>query len=223
MGETAVVPVRTLADQVAQQLIDAIVSGALPQGAKISEPDLARRYGISRGPLREAIRQLEGLSLVVRRAHFGARVIVLSQQEMSDIFAIRESLEGLACRLAAEHMRDDDVDGLRDLLRQHEQQVRSDRAYFQAAGDFDFHYRIIQGSGNPRLIQLLTGELYHLVRMYRYQSSQIRSRSHQALTDHYRIVDAIAERDGELAEILMRRHIRNARRNMEQHYAEEST
>ena len=211
---------RTLSDQVRQKLIDSIVSGELAQGSKISEAELAQRYGISRGPLREAIRQLEGLGLVERRAHIGARVVKLSKQELIDIYAVRESLEGMACRLAAQHMSDAEIEELDRLLQQHEQQVLQDHAYYQAAGDFDFHYRIIHGSKNRRLIGLLTGELYHLIRMYRFQSAQISSRPQQALSDHRHIVDAIKQRDAELAELLMRRHISAARRSIEDHYLE---
>jgi len=211
---------RTLSDRVSQQLIDAIVSGDLPQGSKISETDLAQRYGISRGPLREAIRRLEGLGLVQRRAHIGARVVQLSKQELVDIYAVRESLEGMACRLAAQNMSDSEIQELDHLLQQHEQQVLENQAYYQAAGDFDFHYRIIHGSKNRRLIELLTGELYHLIRMYRFQSAQISSRPQQALSDHRHIVEAIKQRDAELAELLMRRHISTARRSIETHYLE---
>lgn len=211
---------RTLADRVCGQLIDAIVSGELPQGGKISEAVLARRYGISRGPLREAIRRLEGLGLVQRQAHVGARVVTLSKQELVDIYAVREALEGIACRLAAHAMDDNELLELEKLLQEHEQQVSQNKAYYQAAGDFDFHYRIINGSRNRRLIELLTGELYHLIRMYRYQSAQISSRPQQALADHRHIVEALKQRDADLAEILMRRHISAARRSIEEHYLE---
>lgn len=213
---------RTLSDRVGQQLIDAIVRGELAQGSKISEAELAQRYGISRGPLREAIRRLEGLGLVQRQAHIGARVVRLSKPELVDIYAVREALEGMACRLAAHHMSEQAIQELDQLLQEHERQVLQNHAYYQAAGDFDFHYRIIHGSANARLIELLTGELYHLIRMYRYQSAQISSRPQQALSDHRHIVEAIKQRDAELAEMLMRRHISAARRSIEEQYLEKA-
>ena len=104
---------RTLADKVCEQLVTAIVRGDIPPGQKISEPELARTYGISRGPLREAIRHLEGLRLVVRIPHVGARVVSLSPEELVEIYRIREALEGMACRLAAENMSTAEIDSLR--------------------------------------------------------------------------------------------------------------
>ncbi len=209
---------RTLADKVCEQLVTAIVKGDIPPGQKISEPELARTYGISRGPLREAIRRLEGLRLVVRIPHVGARVVSLSPNELIEIYRVREALEGMACRLAAENMTAEDIASLRDLLYLHEKNIEKidGRSYFQKEGDLDFHHRIVQGSKNEKLLELLGGELYHLVRMYRYQFSVSKSRPQRALKEHHRILDAIEERDGELAELLMRRHISAARRNIEE-------
>lgn len=207
----------TLADKVCQDMITAIVKGELPAGYKISEIELARHYGVSRGPLREAIRRLEGLRLIERKAHIGARVVKLSLKELIDIYHVREALEGMACRLAAENMSDADIQGMKALLALHEQSIeeQSWTAYFQKEGDLDFHYRIVQGSQNAKLLELLGADLYHLVRMYRYQFSVSSTRPQKALREHRHIIDAIAARDGELAELLMRRHISAARKNIE--------
>ncbi len=208
---------RTLADRVCREIVTAIIMGDIPPGHKISEPELARTYGISRGPLREAIRRLEGLRLVVRIPHVGARVVSLSSQELIEIYHVREAMEGMACRLAAQNMTDDEIASLRNLLDEHEQSLEKTegRSYFQKEGDLDFHYRIVQGSKNNKLKEILGGELYHLVRMYRYQFSLSSSRPVRALSEHRHIVDAIQHRDGELAEMLMRRHISAARKNIE--------
>ncbi|MGB0664731.1 MAG: GntR family transcriptional regulator [Pontibacterium sp.] len=208
----------TLADKVCQQLVTAIVMGEMLPGQKISEPELARTYGISRGPLREAIRRLEGFRLVERKAHVGARVVKLSAEELIEIYLVREALEGMACRLAAEHMSEPEIEDLRRLLDQHEANIAEldGRSYFQKEGDLDFHYRIVQGSKNQKLREVLGGELYHLVRMYRYQFSVSSSRPVRALKEHRQIVDAIEARDPELAEMLMRRHIGAARKNIEE-------
>lgn len=209
---------RTLSDRVCQQLISAIVSGELPAGTKVSEADLAKTYGISRGPLREAIRRLESLRLIERKAHIGARVVKLTAEELIDIYQVREALEGMACRLAAQNMSDAEIQALFELLDQHETSVEEQawQAYFQKAGDLDFHYRIVRGSGNAMLLELLGADLYHLVRMYRTQFSVSHYRPKRALKEHHQIVDAIAARDAELAELLMRRHISAARQNITQ-------
>ncbi len=210
----------TLSDHVFRHIQSAIVKGEIAPGSKISETELARAYGISRGPLREAIRRLEGQRLLVRVPHAGARVVSLNPNELLELYEIRESLEGLACRLATERMTDAEIDELRRVLETHERDEAflAGRGYYQQEGDFDFHYRIIQGSGNRTLANLLCNELYQLVRMYRIQFSALPNRPRQAFSEHHRILDAIAERDGELAELLMRRHIAASKRNIARHY-----
>ncbi|WP_298281300.1 GntR family transcriptional regulator [Acidocella sp.] len=213
----------TLSDHVMRQIQSAIVKGEIQPGSKISEPELARAYGISRGPLREALHRLEGQKLIVRVPHVGARVASLSRAELAELYQIRESLEGLACRLAAERMTPEQVEALREVLREHErdQAFKEGRGYYQQEGDFDFHYRIVQGSGNGLLIRLLCDELYQLARMYRIQYSATPNRPAQAFAEHHRILDAISDGDGELAELLMRRHIRTSRLNIERQIKQE--
>ncbi len=210
----------TLSEQVFRSIQAAIICGDIAPGSKISEPELARTYGISRGPLREAIHRLEGQRLLVRVPHVGARVVALSHAELIELYEIRESLESMACRLAAQRMTLAEVNQLRSVLDTHERDAsfQAGVGYYQQEGDYDFHYKIIQGSGNHMLMQLLTEELYQLVRMYRIQYSTTPNRPQQAFKEHHGILDAIAAGDGELAELLMRRHIAASRRNIERHY-----
>ena len=205
--------VETIASRLTETLTEAIVRGEIPAGKKLSEPDLARRYEVSRGPLREALRRLEGRGLVHHVPHSGARVVTLERDEILELSRVREALEGMAARLAAERMSDAEIEELSKLLDEHEKTVErtQGREYFQQEGDLDFHYRIVQGSRNAKLISLLCGDLYHLVRMYRYRASQNLSRPIKALAEHRRVVEAIAERDGELAELLIRRHLAASR------------
>src|SRR5690554_278452 len=207
----------TLADRVFEQIQNAIVHGELSPGQKIGEAELSTMFGVSRGPLREAIRRLEGRGLVVRKPHSGTTVVEVSADELVQLYYVREALEGMACRLAAQNMPDEEIAELQALLEQHQLQSEKDQgqSYYQSEGDFDFHYRIVQGSRNEKLKHMLCGDLYHLVRMYRYRFSSARGRPQKALAEHLRIVEAIADRDGELAELLMRRHIAASRRNAE--------
>lgn len=202
----------TLSDKVCLQLTQAIVTGELHQGKKLSEADLATRYGISRGPLREAIRKLEGMRLVTRVPHAGARVVNLNIKTMADLYQVREALEGMACRVAANTMTDTEISTLNALLDQHEKQIKvaNGQQYLQNDGDFDFHYLIAQGSQNQLLIDLLSGELYQLLRMCRFRTAKLAERTTLALQQHRHIMQAIAAHDGELAELLMRRHISGA-------------
>ncbi len=209
--------VATLATTLTHRLVEAIVSGGLAPGEKLSEPELAQRFGTSRGPLREALQRLEALRLVERRAHQGARVATVSRRSLVELYAVREALEGMACRLAAGAMTDDEIASLRQLLVEHERnpEVQADRSYFQEEGALDFHFRVVHASRNDELIAFLAGQLYHRVRLYRYRSSHVSRRPQRALKEHHQILDAIEARDGELAEILMRRHIRAARESIE--------
>ena len=212
-SNAAGVKTQTLADDVFSQMRDAIVRGDFEPGSKINEPQLAAQYGISRGPLREAIRRLEGAKLVEIKPNAGAKVISLKKTQAFEIYEIRESLEGLACRLAARKASSEDCLKLRDLLAAHEAQIQSEdgRLYYQKAGDLDFHYQIVSLSRNQRLFDLLCGELYHLLRLCRVKTSSQPSRPEQAFKEHHHIVDAIEHGDAELADILMRRHIASAK------------
>jgi DNA-binding GntR family transcriptional regulator len=203
----------TLADSVFDQIRSAIVKGELVPGSKVNEPQLSKQYGISRGPLREAIRRLEGCKLVEITPNLGAKVISLNESQAIEIYEIRESLEGLACRLAATRCSAEDCINIRELLTIHEKEIQSEdgRLYYQKEGDLDFHYQIVQLSGNHRLFHLLCDELYHLIRLYRVQTSSQPSRPKQAFKEHHQIVDALESNDGELAEMLMKRHISSAR------------
>ena len=207
----------TIAERAFRKIRQAIVEGEIPAGSKISEPELAKKYGISRGSLREAIGRLEACILVVRKANIGARVIGMSSEQLLEIYDVREALEGMAARLAATHMSDKEIADLRRLLIQHGDEIQQEhgQAYFQKEGDLDFHYRIVQGSKNNRLIGLLCDDLYHHMRLYRYQFGMRSQRATRAFVEHEHIVVAISNRDGEMAELLMRAHVRSSRKNIQ--------
>ncbi|MBJ6919642.1 GntR family transcriptional regulator [Vibrio cholerae] len=208
----------TKSENLTEYLIEAIVEGLLAPGSKISEPELAKQFQVSRGPLREALMRVEGLGLIERIPHIGARVIQLSPTKLVELYAVREALEGMAARLAARNITEIELAGLESLLSTHSTHIDQveGASYFHQQGDFDFHYRIIQASRNQQLIGLLCDELYHLLRMYRYQSPRSHSRPVEALEEHKFILRAIRQRDEELAEMLMRRHISRSRQLIEQ-------
>lgn len=218
MSNLASIKSATLSEDIAQQLSNAIVQGHIPQGSKISEPELAKQYGVSRGPLREAIVKLEGLGLVTRTANVGARVIQLNIQDMLDTFTMREALEGMAARLAATTMPANEIHNLYALLDKHQAHLdnNQDDHYLQQGGNDDFHLRIIHASQNAKLIRLLTEELYAVIRMYRRHTADQRNDPRQALREHRAILDAISNNEGDLAELLMRRHISRASQLLKQ-------
>ncbi|TPH12864.1 GntR family transcriptional regulator [Litorilituus lipolyticus] len=213
----------TTADKVFEKMQHAIVEGEIPAGSKISEPELAKHYQISRSTLREALNRLEKCHLIERKANIGSRVVDCTIEGLLELYITREALEGMACRHAAFNMTDEEIASMQQMLINHSQAkaLQEGVAYYQEEGDLDFHYKIILGSHNQQLINLICGQLYHLVRMYRFQFGMQSARASRAYDEHLHILQAISDRDGELAEMLMRRHIAASRKNIEQKIAEQ--
>ena len=202
----------TLAGRVYSQLRSAILDGDIQPGSKISEPELAKSYGVSRSSLREAIAKLEGSGLIERQANIGARVVSLSAERLLEIYYVRESMEGLAARLAADNMSEQEIRNLEMLLEQQNEIGTVKVAEDYRSNDFDFHNCIALGSHNERLIKILSKDLFELILFYRKKfNNSADPRPEQALIEHQEIVAAIARRDGEMAEMMMRHHIRAAR------------
>lgn len=213
------VSAQSLVDTLAERIEAAIVSGDLQPGSKLSEQALATSLGVSRGPLREAIRRLEGRKLLQRTPNIGVRVASLSLSDLCEVLQVREALEGLACGLAATSMTDEELKALSELLHQHQKSVQG-TGFYQESMDFDFHFRIVKGSRNARLVQMLCEDLYYLLRVYRSQFSVISGQAKQTLREHKDIVAALMRRDPVEAERKMRLHIGNARLYVEEQMRE---
>ena len=209
--------ITSIPDRLFLDLKSAIFDGRIPVGSKLSEPELAREYEVSRGALREAIARLEACRLVIRKNNLGTRVVSLNQQQLIEIYHVREALEGMAARQAAIAITEQELQDLEHLLDQHANDIEEEvnHAYFQKEGDLDFHYSIVKASHNGFLFDLLCNDLYQLLRLYRYQFGMRSKRAVRAYDEHCNIVDAIKRRDGEMAEHMMRAHIRASRENVE--------
>jgi DNA-binding GntR family transcriptional regulator len=192
-------------ERIFENIINDITSGALPPGTKLNGPELARRFGCSRGPVREAFRRLEERKLIQCTPNAGARVVEHTPQEVIEAYEIREALEGLAARLAAQHMSDAE---LLELRQSFEAEVARGRS-----GGFrnDFHMQIVRGSHNERLMRLLNEEYYAVFRMWHLSFPWLQRGGDNTWVDHRRILEAIELHDDESAELLMRRHIRRLR------------
>lgn len=200
-----------LAETVLSELLQRIYDGRLPQGSPINEAAIAQEFGVSRGPVREAVRRLQGIQLVTREPYVKARVVTLSQEGARELFEMRMALEGLACRLAAERMSDEEIHELvRELELDRQRTLGTNGAAEVSPKPFDLHERIVRASRNSRIIDALCGDLYHLLRMYRRRSGAVPERKSQAYAEHWQIVRALRARDGELAESLMRSHVARA-------------
>lgn len=198
------------ADKAFNMILEEIVSGAIGPGAKLNETELSRRFGINRNALREAIRRLQGRRLVHYTPNVGARVVAHTARNVADAYEVREVLEGMAARLAAERMPDDDVTGLLAVARR---DMRTDTAPTEP-GNMEFHRRIVRGCGNETVERVLDEDFFQLLRFWTLAFPWLQHRDDRSEWDHVRIAEAIAFRDGDAAEVLMRGHIRRLREAM---------
>lgn len=202
----------SLAAEAFDRVVDAITSGEFEPGQKLSEADLARQLGISRGPIREALQRLEG-RLVNRIPRIGVRVIQFGRDELEELFFLREAMEGMAARLAAETATHAALDELERLLELHAEKIASvdSRVYRQKSADEDFHFAIARASKCGSIERLLLNEVYYHLRIHRLKSSTQPGRAKEALKEHHDILEALQSRNPQRAEDAMRTHIRNAR------------
>lgn len=204
-------------DAAVERLERAILSGELRAGTRLSEHAIAELCGVGRGPLREAVRTLEGRRLVERVPFSGVRVTQLSVEDFQQLLVAREALEGIAARQAAECMTLGETRELRQCLTTLSKRIKKEgvgSVYVDGTQDNDFHVQIVRGSRNKWLEQLLCRDLYALLRMYRYQSATVGDRAVQSLQEHEAIFSAIEKRDPDEAERLMRLHIAHSRDNL---------
>lgn len=214
----------SLSAEITETLRDAIITGELAQGSKLSETKLAAELDVSRGPLREAIRRLEGMNLVNHQPQQSAKVVELSDTLILEIYHAREALESKAVALAAVEMSSPAIDELHRLIDGQSKQMKEmDGAHIPAESDYAFHELIIRGSNNRVIEHALLQEIYHLIKMYRYQNKWASSSSTNSLIEHRQIVYAIEQRDPVLAEITMRRHIVHARDKIKQRLERSAT
>jgi DNA-binding GntR family transcriptional regulator len=201
----------TIAGEALNKITEAIITGEFKPGERIPEAEIARQLGISRGPLREALGRLEN-RLVTRTPRVGVSVIQITEKDLQELFAVREALEGMACRNAAERITRDELDSLERLLEGHNAnpKVLSPNGYYQRSPNEDFHFQIARCSRNERLEHLLMDELYYQLRLYRFQASTQPGRAETAFEEHQAIFLALQARDPDKAESIMRTHIRHA-------------
>ncbi|MFT3964292.1 MAG: GntR family transcriptional regulator [Sphingobium sp.] len=215
---------QSLVDIITVRLERAIATGDLEPGTRLSEQGLAASLGVSRGPLREAIRRLEGRKLLERVTNIGVRVKAWSLKELHDLSQIRERLEALACALAAENMSDGEIAGLEKILDREEARANATHeSEYDMIEDFAFHQCIAAGSHNERLQQILSEDIYYLFQLYSDKLQGRRSRSAEILEEHRAIVAAIVERDASRAEYAMRVHLGNARLHVEKQMDEDGS
>ncbi|MGE5576049.1 MAG: GntR family transcriptional regulator [Syntrophothermus sp.] len=200
----------TLHEQVFRQLREAILSGEFKEGERIIETEIAGKMGISRSPLREALRKLELEGLVTVTPRKGAIVNAFSKEDIEEIYLLRSVLEGLAARLAAERITDRDLQALMESVERTDLLIRRDNIAGLVEENTNFHNIILRASGKKRLVQLI-GNLQEYVHKFRTASLSKPGRAFKALEEHREILAALRQRDGERAERLAHSHIAASR------------
>jgi DNA-binding GntR family transcriptional regulator len=196
----------TTAEAVYRTLRHGIVHGDLAPGERLRSDALANELRVSRTPVREALRKLEAEGLV---AHSGSRLVVraFSEKDLTELFYVREALEGMAARLAAENATPSEILEIGELLE--------DMEAVRRRGDIDvvrrltgeFHQLVCRASHNDRLLQSLQSLLDH-VRQIQTSTLYSEGRPAEALKEHRGLLQAIEARDGDRAEKLARAHRR---------------
>lgn len=187
-------------------ILEAIDTGLFKPGDRLVESDLAERFGVSRTPIREALQRLETQSLLARDGR-SLIVLTLDHNQMTELYAVRTELEGLAARLAARHATIEEVRVLGDLVVS-DRDLLSDPSALSWANR-RFHKQIHLASHNRYLVQQL--DLVHRsMALMATTSLAVEGRSETALDEHQAIVDAISQRDEEGALVALRDHISGA-------------
>jgi len=209
--ERRLVPVKfdsykPLREIVLDALREAIISGVLEPGERLMEIQLAEEMGVSRTPVREAIRKLELEGFVIMIPRKGAYVAGVSHKDVKDVFEIRAALEGLAAGLAAQKVTQEEIEQI-ELALHYEREPASLEEMVQS--DTDFHALLYKASRNERLIQIL-GNLREQIQRFRTTSLAVPGRVKNAIQEHKALADAIARNDVEDAQRLAAAHIENA-------------
>ena len=196
-----------LREQVLAELRRRIVDGDYAQGERLTETRLADDFGVSRNPVREALRVVEAEGFVQILPRRGAVVATLDETAVRDLFAVREQLETLAAGLAAERATDKDVARLRRLLE--DASAATDAKDFDQVAELNsaFHRAVIDVSGNRWLLSISAAMYHHVHWVFRVGAAQ---RAPHSWEEHIRLVEAIAAGDAEAASTAARVHVEAA-------------
>lgn len=200
---------KPLREVVFESVRGAIISGVLKPGERLMEVQLAEKLGVSRTPIREAIRKLELEGLVIMMPRKGAYVADLSLKDITDVLEIRATLEGLASGLAALRITDEEIRELESIAKQFRQAIVEGDFDKILQGDIDFHDVIFKASRNDKLVQI-NNNLREQVQRFRIMYINQSNKSMNIADDHFEIARAISERNMDKAEKIAKRHIENA-------------
>jgi DNA-binding GntR family transcriptional regulator len=203
----------SLRGRVFNKIREDILAGVYKENEELKENTLGQELGVSRTPVREALRQLELEGLVTIIPNKGAYVSGITRKDIQDIYAIRSYLEGLCARWACEHITNAQIEALDEILYLSEFHAR--RSHHEQLVELDnkFHELIYMASGSKILNHVLS-DFHHYVERIRKITLSSTSRATKSNKEHAAILDAIKQRNGELAETLAHQHIMNTIKNI---------
>lgn len=197
-----------LRDVVFNTLRQAIITGEFVPGERLMEIALANRLGVSRTPVREAIRKLELEGLVVMIPRKGAEVARITEKDLRDVLEVRSSLEELAAGLATERLDDDSREKIQTALENFREAIVTEDNSRIADCDVEFHDTVFEATKNKRLIQIINNLREQI---YRYRLEYVKDASYHTvlLKEHEELAEAMFSGDKERAQEIMKRHIDN--------------
>lgn len=202
-----------LRDVVFNTLRKAILTGALKPGERLMEVHLANRLGVSRTPIREAIRKLELEGLVTMIPRRGAEVAQITEKSMNDVLEVRRAMDALCVELACDRITPEELEQLKEACDVFEAAVKTRDVKKIAQADVALHDIILRATGNQRLIQLVNNLSEQ---MYRYRFEYIKDSSqHERLVEEHRVIyQSIVQKDKETASQAAKTHIDNQEKSI---------
>lgn len=202
-----------LRDVVFNTLRKAILTGQLKPGERLMEVHLANRLGVSRTPIREAIRKLELEGLVIMIPRRGAEVARITEKSLKDVLEVRRALDALSVELACDRITPEETEQLLEACRHFERATRGKDASVIAKADVTLHNIIVKAAGNQRLQQLVNNLSEQ---MYRYRFVYIKDESQHdnLVAEHHAIYESILNRDKQAAAEAAKLHIDNQERSI---------
>lgn len=202
-----------LREVVCETLRDAVRRGILQPGERLMEIQLAEDLGVSRTPVREAIRKLEMEGYVIMMPRRGTYVADLSIRDINEVFEIRTSLESLASGLAAERINEEELEKLQRLLVEIGAYIKSGDMESIVRTDTEFHDLLYQASRNTRLVGIISNLREQLTR-FRTTSMSFPGRLKATLEEHRKIVEAIAQGDEKAARKAAEHHMEKSEQTL---------
>lgn len=197
---------RSTPDLIADALREAILRGIFQEGQSLRQDEIAAQFGVSRIPVREALRQLEAEGLVLLQLNRGATVSALSPAEAQEIGDIRAALETLAIQLAIPNLTESDLEKATVILEATDQTTDVTR---WAKLNWEFHSRLYTPANRPRLLTTIKTLHVNIDRYVRLQFEKMHYLE-KSQKEHYQLLDACRQRDTKAAVRLLKRHIETA-------------